>query len=45
VFRDVLSDVGSVRLRLYAYSAFLADRQVKSISVISGSGLSAPTFA
>jgi HK97 family phage major capsid protein len=44
----VLSDVGSgtltVRLQLFAYSAFTAGRYPKSISIISGTGLTAPTF-
>jgi hypothetical protein len=45
VFRDVLSDAGSVRLRLYAYSAFMGGRQPKSICLLKGSGLASPTFA
>jgi len=44
VFRDVLSLEGTVRLRLYGYSAFASGRQPESICVISGTGLAAPTF-
>lgn len=44
----VLPDVGSgtltVRLQVYSYLAFTAERYSKAISVISGTGLSAPTF-
>ena len=44
----VLPDVGSgtltVRLQVYGYVAFTAARLPKSISVISGTGLIAPTF-
>lgn len=45
VFRDVLSLAGTVRLRLYGYSAFASGRQPESICVISGTGLAAPTFS
>lgn len=45
---DVFNDVGSagltVRLRLFAYSAFASNRQPKGITRISGTGLVAPTF-
>ncbi len=44
VFRDVGSANGTVRLRLYAFSAFASGRFPGSITKISGSGLSAPTF-
>lgn len=44
VFRDVLSGSGEARLRLWAYSAFASARQPSSISIISGTGLIAPTF-
>lgn len=44
VFRDVLSLAGTVRLRLYGYSAFASGRQPESICAISGTGLAAPTF-
>lgn len=44
VFRDVLSGTGEARLRLWAYSAFASARQPSSISIISGTGLIAPTF-
>jgi len=44
----VLPDVGSgtltVRLQVYGYVAFTAARLPKSVSVISGTGLVAPTF-
>jgi len=44
----VLPDVGSgtltVRLQVYGYIAFTAERQAKGITVISGTGLTAPTF-
>jgi HK97 family phage major capsid protein len=44
----VLPDVGSgtltVRLQVYGYVAFTAARQPKAVSVISGTGLIAPTF-
>jgi hypothetical protein len=44
----VLPDVGSgtltVRLQVYGYVAFTAARQPKSLSVIGGTGLVAPTF-
>lgn len=44
VFRDVLSGTGEARLRLWSYSAFASARQPASISIISGTGLIAPTF-
>lgn len=44
----VLPDVGSgtltVRLQVYGYLAFTAERYPKSISVIAGTGLTTPTF-
>jgi HK97 family phage major capsid protein len=44
----VLPDVGSgtltVRLQLFGYSAFAAGRFPKSISILSGTGFTAPTF-
>ncbi len=44
----VMFEVGSgtltVRLQLFAYSAFASSRFNKSISIISGTGLIAPTF-
>lgn len=45
VFRETLSAEGTVRLRLYAYSAFASERYPSGISVISGTGLVTPTFA
>jgi HK97 family phage major capsid protein len=44
VMSEVLSNTLTVRLQLYAYSAFASGRQPKSISIISGLGLAAPTF-
>jgi HK97 family phage major capsid protein len=44
VFRDVGSATGTVRIRLYAFSAFASGRFPGSICKIAGSGLSAPTF-
>ena len=43
-FRDVGSANLTVRLRLYAFSAFVANRQPTAISAITGTGLVAPTF-
>lgn len=44
----VLPEVGSgtltVRLQVYGYIAFTAERQPKGITVVSGTGLAAPTF-
>lgn len=44
----VLPEVGSgnltVRLQVYGYIAFTAERQPKSISYVTGSGLSTPSF-
>jgi HK97 family phage major capsid protein len=44
----VLPEIGSntltVRLQLFAYSAFVSGRCPKAISIISGTGLTAPTF-
>lgn len=44
----VLPEVGSgtltVRLQVYSYLAFTAERQPKSITLIQGTGLAAPTF-
>lgn len=44
VFRDSLSASGTVRLRLYSYTAFVSGRQPKSIAKVSGTGLAAPTW-
>lgn len=44
VFPDVGSSTLTVRLRLFAYSAFASARQPTAITVISGTGLIAPTF-
>lgn len=43
-FRDVGSSTLTVRLRLYAYSAFIANRQPTAISTIGGTGMVAPAF-
>lgn len=44
----VLPEIGSgtltVRLQVYGYLAFTAERQPKSITLVSGTGLVAPTF-
>ena len=45
VFRETLSAEGTVRLRLYGHSAWASERYPSSISVVSGTGLVAPTFA
>lgn len=44
VFRETLSAEGTVRLRLYAYSAFVSGRYPSAISEITGQGLVTPTF-
>ena len=44
VFQEVLSGTLTARLRLYSYSAFASARQAAAISIISGTGLIAPTF-
>lgn len=41
---EVLSGSLGVRVQVYGYLAFLAERYKKAISVISGNGLVAPTF-
>jgi HK97 family phage major capsid protein len=43
-FPEVLSNTLSVRLQLFAYLAFTAERQPKSVVQISGTGLTPPTF-
>jgi hypothetical protein len=44
----VMPEIGSgtltVRLQLFAYSAFASGRQAKAISIISGAGLVTPAF-
>lgn len=44
-FRDVLSSTLQVRFRLFNYYSLILGRRPKAISVISGTGLVAPTFA
>ena len=44
-FEDVLSGTLQVRLQCCAYSAFFCDRWPKSVARISGTGLTAPTWA
>jgi HK97 family phage major capsid protein len=44
VHASIGSGTLTIRLQLFAYSAFAAGRQPKSIAVISGTGLTAPTF-
>lgn len=45
VFRDVLSQSGGVRIRLYAYAALIADRLPAAIANIEGTGLATPSFS
>jgi HK97 family phage major capsid protein len=45
VFRDVLSQTGTVRIRLYNYAALIADRLPACIANIEGTGLATPSFA
>jgi hypothetical protein len=44
----VLPDIGSgtltTRLQVYGYVAFTAERQPKSITIVSGTGLTTPSF-
>ena len=44
VYPEVGSGTLTVRLMLFAYSAFASARFPKSISIVSGTGLAAPTF-
>ncbi len=44
VYPDVGSGTLTVRLQLFAYSAFASGRQPKSICKISGTGLVTPSF-
>ena len=41
---EVLSGTLTVRLQLYSYIAFTAERYPRSTSIVSGTGLAAPTF-
>jgi hypothetical protein len=41
---DVLSGTLQVRLQLYAFSFYVAWRQPKAISHVSGTGLATPAF-
>lgn len=43
-FRDVLSGTLQVRFRLFSYYSLILGRRPKAISVISGTGLVAPSF-
>ena len=43
-FEDVGSGTLTVRLQVYGYSAFTAERFPEAVSVISGTGLVTPTF-
>ncbi|MGV9242619.1 phage major capsid protein [Streptomyces sp. NPDC003710] len=43
VLQEVLSNTLQVRLQVYNYAAFMPDRRPETISVISGTGLVAPT--
>lgn len=44
VFRETLSAEGTVRFRLYGYSAFVSGRYPTAIAEITGQGLVTPTF-
>lgn len=44
VFEDVLSGTGQVRVQTFGYVAAMPHRRPTSISVISGTGLAAPTW-
>lgn len=44
VLTEVLSGNLTVRLQVYAFSAFASERMPKSISVVSGTGLTTPAF-
>lgn len=44
VFRETLSAEGTVRFRLYGYSAFVSGRYPSSITEITGQGLVTPSF-
>jgi hypothetical protein len=43
-FRETKADQLSVLLRFYRYAAFTTARYAKSVSVVNGTGLVAPTF-
>ncbi len=43
VFEDVGSGNGLIRYQIFAYSAFLGNRYPKSLCIISGTGLTAPS--
>jgi hypothetical protein len=43
VLQEVLSNTLQVRLQVYNYAAFMPDRRPETISVISGTGLIAPS--
>jgi HK97 family phage major capsid protein len=45
VLTEVLSGNLTVRLQVYAFSAFASERMPKAISVVSGTGLTTPAFA
>lgn len=44
VLSEVLSGTLQVRLQVYGYIAFTAERFPQSVSIISGTGLKPPTF-
>lgn len=44
VLTEVLSGTLTVRIQLYNYLAFMPDRRPESTSIVSGTGLIAPTF-
>lgn len=43
-FRETKAKEAQVVYRIYEYLAFLSERSPKSVSIIAGTGLSAPTF-
>lgn len=44
ILTEVLSGNLTVRIQLYNYLAFMPDRRPESTSIVSGTGLAAPTF-
>ena len=40
----IVTDSGLIRIEIFQYAAFLSKRYQKSASVISGTGLAAPSF-
>jgi hypothetical protein len=44
VLYEVLSGVLTVRIQLYNYAAFMADRYATATSSVTGTGLATPSF-